>query len=117
MNTESEIGRIVRELRGEFSLRAFAQKCGISHTSLDNIEKGFDFRTGKPTQPKTITLLKIAKAANVPLAYIIGEEKAPDKMPEAEDELIQLIRLMPEEMKKIYVDALKAALKAQGLIP
>ena len=119
MNDEREIGTIVRALRGDLSLRAFAERCGISHTSLDNIEKGYDFRTGKPTQPKTATLAKIARAANVPLAYIIGEEteKAPDEMSEAERELFNLIRRMPEETKAVYVEALKVSLKAQGLIP
>ena len=116
MYTEREIGLIVRELRGELSLRAFARKCGISHTSLDNIEKGIDFRTGKPTQPKVSTLLKIAKAANVSLSYIIGEEIVDDKILETEDELTYLINLMPPEMKAMYVEALKVSLKAQGII-
>ena len=76
MYNENEIGKRVRSLRGDLSLRVFAEKCGISHTVLDTIEKGIDFRTGKPTQTKTTTLLKIAKASNVPLSYIVGEKES-----------------------------------------
>lgn len=72
MRNPKEIGEIIRHLRGERSLREFAQKCEISHTTLDNIEKGYDFRTGKSTNPSALILTKIAKAAGVPLSYIIG---------------------------------------------
>lgn len=69
-----KIGKTVRELRGEMSLREFAKRCEISHTTIDNIEKGIDFRTGKPAQIKIDTLMKIASACNVSLISIIGEE-------------------------------------------
>ena len=62
MKTASEIGKVVRSLRGDMSLRDFALKCGISHTTLDNIEKWYDFRTGKPVQAKMATLQKISDA-------------------------------------------------------
>ena len=73
MNTPKEIGEVVRELRGKMSLRDFAKLCNISHTTIDNIEKGIDFRTGKPTQVKMATLEKIAVACGVNISYIIGE--------------------------------------------
>ena len=78
MKNEKEIGLTVRQLRGDMSLRDFAQKCAISHTTIDNIEKGVDFRTGKPTQVKMSTLQKIATACHVSLSYIIGENAAED---------------------------------------
>ena len=74
MRDEKEVGRIVRELRGALSLREFGEKCDISHTTIDNIEKGIDFRTGKPTQAKIATIQKIADACGVPISYIIGED-------------------------------------------
>ena len=73
MNPENRIGRMIRELRGEMSLRDFARKCNISHTTIDNLEKGVDFRTGKPTQVKMDTLKKIADACGVSTSYIMGE--------------------------------------------
>ena len=73
MRTEKEIGEIIKQLRGKLSLREFAKLCDVSHTTIDNLEKGIDFRTKKPTQVTLNTLYKIAKATNVSVSYIIGE--------------------------------------------
>ncbi len=81
MKSEKEIGSTVRQLRGEMSLRDFAKQCAISHTTIDNIEKGVDFRTGKPTQVKMSTLQKIASACGVSLSYIVGDGSAEDALP------------------------------------
>ena len=75
MRTEKEIGEIVRRLRGEMSLRDFAKKCDISHTTIDNIEKGYDQRTGKPAQVKVATLQKIAIACGVEISSIMGDDR------------------------------------------
>ena len=79
MRTAKEIGEVIRQLRGDLSLREFAIKCDISHTTIDNLEKGIDFRTKKPTQVKMATLQKIADACNVPVSYIMGEEESPSQ--------------------------------------
>jgi len=47
------------------SLRAFSERCNISHTHLDSIEKGKDFRTGKQVSVTIDTLIKIATYLNV----------------------------------------------------
>ena len=75
MRTEKEIGENVRRLRGEMSLRDFAKKCDISHTTIDNIEKGYDQRTGKPAQVKVATLQKIAIACGVEISSIMGDDR------------------------------------------
>lgn len=59
------IGEYIKKYRGQISLRDFADKCGISHTHLDSIEKGIDPRTGKPVKVTVETLKKIAKAMNM----------------------------------------------------
>ena len=59
------IGEFIKNYRGDMSLREFADKCGISHTHLDSIEKGFDPRTGKPVRVTVETLKKIASAMNM----------------------------------------------------
>lgn len=43
----NELGKYLKELRGEKSLREAAKQIGISHTYLDTIEKGFDKRSKK----------------------------------------------------------------------
>lgn len=73
MKNSAELGKTIRELRGNMSLRDFAAKCDTTHTTIDNLEKGFDFRTGKPTQVKMATLQKIAEACGVSLSYLTGE--------------------------------------------
>ncbi len=74
MKDEKEIGEIIKQLRGDMSLRDFAKMCHTSHTTIDNIEKGIDFRTGKPTQVKMATLQKIASACGIPITYIVGDK-------------------------------------------
>lgn len=66
------VSKVIKGLRGDQSLRAFADKCGVSHTTIDNLEKGLDARTGKPTQVKLSTLARIFEACNVPsdMAYL-----------------------------------------------
>lgn len=59
------IGNYIKKYRGDMSLRTFAEKCGISHTHLDSIEKGYDPRTGKPVSVTIETLKKIAAAMNM----------------------------------------------------
>ena len=118
MRSTEEIGKTVRQLRGNSSLRDFAQKCGISHTSIDTIEKGYDFRTKKPTQPKLATLSKIADACGVPLSHITGEPmQDPHKVSEYEVQVALFggaEYVSEENWKKVqeYVEFLK--LKDKG---
>lgn len=79
MKSEKEIGAIIQQLRGNMSLRDFAKKCDISHTTIDNLEKGVDFRTGKPTQAKAATLQKIAIACGVSISIFMDDILIPQK--------------------------------------
>ena len=60
--TLEQISVAIRRWRGELSLRDFAAKCGVSHTTIDNLERGVDPRTGKPPQIKLATWQKIKSA-------------------------------------------------------
>ena len=113
IKSPEEIGRIVRELRGDVSLREFAEKCDMSHTTIDNIEKGRDFRTGKPTQIKLVTLHKISHACGVPISYLTGEAEKNDE--EDENNVVVLHRNgkkirrkitdeLMDEMEKMIID-------------
>lgn len=75
------IGEYIRKYRGNMSLRDFADKCGISHTHLDSIEKGIDPRTGKPVKVTVETLKKIAIAMNMTINDLLiksGDVKIED---------------------------------------
>jgi repressor LexA len=57
-----------------------------------------------------------AYAAGVNIEEALKKIPEEPKLSEDELELLQLIRLMPAEMKAMYKEALRAALKSQGLI-
>ena len=54
----------VREEKG-LSLRGCATICGLSHTHIDSLEKGFDFRNGKKVSPSTETIEKISSGLHI----------------------------------------------------
>lgn len=64
MNTNM-LGEYLRRRRGSESLRSFAQKCGISHTHLESIEKGEDRRSGKNVCVSMETLRQIGEGIGV----------------------------------------------------
>jgi transcriptional regulator with XRE-family HTH domain len=67
-------GEIIKVKRKEkkLSLRDFASICGLSHTYIDCLEKGFDPRTGKPVSPTIDTLNKIANALDMSLVELLS---------------------------------------------
>lgn len=69
----NKLGDYVRQKRGNMSLRDFAKTCGVSHTHIDSIEKGYDPRTGKSVSPSFETLKKVARGIGVPLGDFLVE--------------------------------------------
>lgn len=67
------LGEVVRNYRQEnhLSLRAFGEKCGISHTTIDCIEKGYDPRTGKRVNITNVTFSKLANVLKVPVSVLV----------------------------------------------
>lgn len=63
----NDLGEFIKSKRlgMDLSLREFAKLCDLSHTHIDSIEKGLDYRTGKPVRVTNDTLAKIANAINV----------------------------------------------------
>lgn len=61
----TRLGAKVNELRGKRSLREFSRICGISHTYLDCIEKGYDYRKGKKVRVSADVINKIAVGAKI----------------------------------------------------
>lgn len=71
LDTE-RLGALIREKRGDLSLRDCAKSIGISHTHLDSIEKGYDPRTGKPVSLTVETLHKISQGMNIPIEDLMS---------------------------------------------
>lgn len=89
----SELGRLLKSLRGKESLRKAAERAGISHTYLSIIEKGVDLRSGSPVSPTPETLKSLAKAYDYPyekLMIVAGYIK-PEPGSHTAEETIELI--------------------------
>jgi transcriptional regulator with XRE-family HTH domain len=67
------IGQAIRKQRDnkQLSLREFAKACGLSHSYIDSLEKGFDRRNGKPVSPTIDTLEKIATGLGLSLGELL----------------------------------------------
>lgn len=78
----SELGALLKELRGKESLREASKRTGLSHTYLGIIEKGYDPRSGKPVKPTPETLKLLSEAYDYPYeklmeiaGYLEGENR------------------------------------------
>lgn len=69
------LGELILNYRNSFnpkmSLRAFAEKCGLSHTYISALEKNIDPRTGKPIAPTLDTVKFISKGMDMPIEEIL----------------------------------------------
>ncbi|HDX9652510.1 TPA: helix-turn-helix transcriptional regulator [Bacillus wiedmannii] len=72
---KSTLGEIIKDyrLKNKLSLRDFAQKCDVSHTYIDKLEKGIDSRNGNPVEPTLLVIEKISKAMNKKTETLLEE--------------------------------------------
>jgi len=69
----NNLGEYIKKVRvsKDLSLREFGNLCGISHTHIDSIEKGVDFRTGKPVRITNETLEKLSNVLSVTPSFLL----------------------------------------------
>lgn len=88
-----------------------------SRSSINKIERGLvDLPRSK--------IIAIAEALGTTASYILfGDEQEEIENPpeeikllEGEEKLLKLIRLMPDDMRALYVETLEATLKSLGLM-
>ena len=111
------LGTVVRNYRQEnhLSLRAFGEMCGISHTTIDCIEKGYDPRTGKRVNITNITFSKLADVLKIPVSTLVDlSDNKKKPIPVSEDGLDEQDRQLVELMKALTPDQ-KELLLAQLL--
>ncbi len=67
------LGDIIKEYRNvhQMSLRAFANRCGLSYTYISMLEKNKDYRTGKPIAPTLESVKAIANAMNISIDELL----------------------------------------------
>jgi len=70
----NKLGEFVNKIRTEkgLSLREFGNLCGLSHSHIDSIEKGYDYRTGKAVRVTNETLEKLSAILNVSEATLLN---------------------------------------------
>ena len=71
--SEYLLGKFIRDYRQAhaLSLRDLGNMCGISHTTIDCIEKGFDPRTKKPVNITNTTFRKLSEAMGIPAHVLV----------------------------------------------
>lgn len=111
----SELGKFVKEKRGQKSLRDYAALIGISHSHLDSIEKGFDYRTGNPLNLSGDVLDKIATATNTDVAIIhlmskgMSYDAAVEKVKEGYQDFVRNINLKEKTNDEKLIELMKMA--------
>ena len=62
MEQTSKLGNLLKQLRGDMSLREAGERIGVSHNYIRLLEVGFDPRTQKEIKPSAESLKKFAAA-------------------------------------------------------
>lgn len=112
----SELGSLLRKLRGEQSLRDMSRKSGTSHTYLSIIERGVDPRSGHAVKPTPEILKILSKAYNYPyeelmrISGYLSESQEHYKV----DDVPQLTSEHKVELEQILLRA-DVAFKGKGL--
>lgn len=120
------LGEIIKDYRTEnnISLRDFGERCGISHSYIDKLEKGTDPRTGKPIEPTLDTVIRISKAlGKTPekifeeLGHIQPNPNATKIMQEVSEKVDKYIQEHPEkEDKAVFSTLLIRKLFDEGFV-
>lgn len=98
-DTDAAVGERVRALRTErrLSQEALAEKAGIQAVVISRAERGRSL-------PSVATLLRLAKALDVPLAALVGEENG---LPEpTEEAVLERWRTLGAAEKRLLYDLL-----------
>lgn len=125
----SDIGDLLRKIRGKDALRAAAKKTGLSHGYISILEKGSDPRTGSPINPSPETLRSYSKGYNYPFEHLMEvsgyseiEQDNDNKNQESSDKgfiesepnrkiLLELVKHIPEEDLEDFIILTKRFVK------
>lgn len=113
----NSLGEYIKRYREEkgLSLRDFAKLSDISHTHIDSIEKGVDFRTGKPVRITNETIQKLSSALHVDESYLF--ELSIGRTPNKEKRSKHIIPVLGTVQAGIPLDAIEEILDYEELHP
>ena len=112
------LGEYIKNYRSErnLSLREFAKLADVSHTHIDSIEKGTDFRTGKSVRITNETIQKLANALNVGESFLF--ELSIGKTPSFERKRkTNAIPVLGHVQAGIPIDAIEEILDYEEITP
>lgn len=106
------LGKHLSELRSHqgWSLRRASQQIGgLSHSRLQDFERGTDPHSGIPTRPSEDQICRIARAYRVQpeLLLVLAGYSPVGRLDEFEGRLIRMARLLNEGEKKALLDYLE----------
>lgn len=110
-NKEPSLGEYLKQVRLSkgWSLREAARAIGIAHSRVDEVERMIDARSLKPFVPSYVTVVKFARAYDLPpnellrrAGYEPGIELEPDEW-----SLIRGFRGMPPERRQRLLAAMR----------
>ncbi len=95
------------------SLRDFGKLCGISHTTIDVIERGVDPRNGKPVNITNSTFEKLAIGLGEPIEKLVGLSKGTPDIGQNETLKSTKYYELNEENKAIIDQMIEKLIKSQ----
>lgn len=99
--------------KAQLTQSELGEKIGVGKSTVSMYESGERI-------PPIDVIQKLCQVFNIDMDTLVGRAKktTPEepKLSEGEEELLKLIRLMPSDMKALYLETLRATLKGIGLI-
>lgn len=106
-NSLGEFVKCRRQSMG-LSLRELAAECGISHTHIDSIEKGYDVRSGREVNPTSATIRKLALGLHVPESEIMKMQLSGDVCDACDDEKLKYALFGTSNVSDELLDEVKS---------
>ncbi|MBO9539653.1 helix-turn-helix domain-containing protein [bacterium] len=108
-SNRNPLGGFLRCYRDEhgLSLRALAEKAGVSPAYVSNLERGSDPMTKKPVKPSAKKLSQLAKATMVEPAFLValatGQDPGSPRQADPRTELLHLLENQARELERFKV--------------
>lgn len=110
MDTVQTFGKFIEKLRGKLSLRDAAERSGLSHTYIRDLELGINRKTKAPIIPTPETIKRLARAYNysyeelLMIAGIIDDTTKKELIEEQKLKIVEDILSLPENERKLVED-------------
>lgn len=103
-SNRNPLGDFLRHYRDEhrLSLRALAERAGVSPAYISNLERGLDPMTKKPVKPSAKKLAELAKATLVDPAFLVALATDQDPgVPRQKDPRAELLHVLENQAREL----------------